>query len=238
MDIGAIQQAGLTLTEAKIYSVLLKQKGQQAGEIAKQTGIHRRNVYDAIERLVSKGLVGEFLEGKKKHFVAESPKRLLGLIKERETSLNRILPSLQAIYDTKKQQAEVQIYKGRAGLRSVLEDQLYVKNESIWVYGAYNDFSKALKYYFPHFEKNRIMRKVKVRLLLDTVSRDKPKKGQFLEIRYLPNFWSGPVSVNIYRNNVAIILWEEQPITILISSKQISDSYRSYFNLLWKIAEK
>ena len=238
MDIGAIQQAGLTSTEAKIYSVLLKQKGQQAGEIAKQTGIHRRNVYDAVERLVSKGLVGEFLEGKKKHFVAESPKRLLGLIKERETSLNRILPSLQAIYDTRKQEAEVQIYRGKNGLKTVLDDQLAVKKEEVWVYGAYNDFQKALKYYFPHFEKNRLKSNVKVRLLFDESSRKTPLSRQLLEIKYLPKFWSGPVSVNIYREKVAIILWEEQPITILISSKQVSESYRSYFNLLWKIAKK
>ena len=238
MDIGAIQQAGLTSTEAKIYHTLLRKRGQQAGEIAKQTGIHRRNVYDAIERLIAKGLVGYYLEGKRKHFTAESPKRLLGLLGERESSINTVLPGLLAIYDTTKSENEVQIYRDKAGVRTVLEDQTTVKGGELLVYGAYGDFQKALKYFFPHFERKRIAAKVHVKLLFDEESRGKPVSREFVEIRYLPKFWGGPVSTNIYRDKVAIIIWTEQPIAIVMESSEISSSYKRYFEHLWKTAKK
>jgi len=54
----------------------------------------------------------------------------------------------------------------------------------------------------------------------------------------MPKFWGGLVSTNIYRDKVAIILWAEQPITILIESKEISNSYRKYFEHFWKFASK
>jgi hypothetical protein len=42
--------------------------------------------------------------------------------------------------------------------------------------------------------------------------------------------------VEIYGNKVAIFDWTEPITTIIIEKKGIADSYRKYFNLLWKIA--
>jgi sugar-specific transcriptional regulator TrmB len=57
MDQKFLEEAGLTPIEVRIYLVLLEKGSIRAGEITRHTGIHRRNVYDAIERLVQKGLV-------------------------------------------------------------------------------------------------------------------------------------------------------------------------------------
>ena len=39
-----------------------------------------------------------------------------------------------------------------------------------------------------------------------------------------------------YRNKLDIV-WGEEPIGILIISKKVSESYKNYFELLWKIAK-
>jgi hypothetical protein len=45
--------------------------------------------------------------------------------------------------------------------------------------------------------------------------------------------------VNIYRDKVAIILWnEENPIAIVIKNKDISEGYKKYFEMTWKISKK
>jgi len=47
-----------------------------------------------------------------------------------------------------------------------------------------------------------------------------------------------PSSTVIYGNKTAIIVWSHPFLTILVENKEVSDSYRSYFNLLWNIAKK
>ena len=57
------------------------------------------------------------------------------------------------------------------------------------------------------------------------------------EIRYLPKKYESPVAMNIYGNKTAIILWAEKPIVIAIREKEIADSYRNHFELMWKLAK-
>ena len=51
-----LHHIGLTGTEAKIYLVLLDLGKAQAGVLSRKTGIHRRSIYDALDRLIEKGL--------------------------------------------------------------------------------------------------------------------------------------------------------------------------------------
>ena len=56
----AFEQLGLTKSESKIYLTLLDYGSMLAGKVAEKAGIHRRNVYDALHRLIEKGLVSYY----------------------------------------------------------------------------------------------------------------------------------------------------------------------------------
>ena len=60
---------GLTDAEAKIYLVLLELGSSQAVHITSKSALHRRTVYDAIERLVEKGLVSYIRENNIKKYL-------------------------------------------------------------------------------------------------------------------------------------------------------------------------
>jgi len=45
------------------------------------------------------------------------------------------------------------------------------------------------------------------------------------------------VSTNIYGNKIAIILWTDIPEAIIIENKAAADSYRDYFEVLWKASK-
>ena len=48
-----------------------------------------------------------------------------------------------------------------------------------------------------------------------------------------------PTSTEIYKNKTLIfILNSEDPMAILIESKAVADSFRKYFEMLWKQAKK
>ncbi len=63
------------------------------------------------------------------------------------------------------------------------------------------------------------------------------KEKQF-ETKLLPKEFITPVATQIYGDKILISIWEPTLLAIMIKSKEVAESYKSYFNLLWKLAKK
>jgi len=62
-------------------------------------------------------------------------------------------------------------------------------------------------------------------------------KMKLTEAKYLPESFDSQVSTNICGDQVVIALWNN-PITIIqIKNQAVADSYKRYFELLWKSAK-
>ena len=61
----------------------------------------------------------------------------------------------------------------------------------------------------------------------------KPLKLPLTNIRYIPSKFHSSVSTYIFNNKVALIMWVEKPIGIIIEHKEVYDSYKNYFEYLW-----
>ena len=57
-------------------------------------------------------------------------------------------------------------------------------------------------------------------------------------MRFNSNVYDTPATTWIYRDKIAIIVWSDQPIATLIRSKDIADSYRQFFNILWNSSKE
>jgi len=44
--------------------------------------------------------------------------------------------------------------------------------------------------------------------------------------------------INVYGDNVAMILWGKNPFALVIEQKEFAIGYKKYFEILWKIAKK
>ncbi len=235
MDIeNALREMGLTEHETKVYLALLKNGSSLAGRISRITGIHRRNVYDITERLIKKGVVGYILKNNRRYFEAVNPEKFLDILKERENNIMENLPMLKEIYSGSKEKQETNFYKGTEGLKTVFQDQLEDnKGKEILILGASQSAFEILPFYFKWYDKDRVNRRIKVRMI---ASGKLKKKISLAETRYLPEKYSNPLAINIYKDKVAIILWKKNPIVIVIKEKEIADSYRKYFEMMWKLS--
>ena len=83
----ALQEADLTGNEAKIYLALLELGSALAGEITKKSGINRTNVYDALDRLIEKGIVSYVITANRKYFEATNPERIISYLEEKENAI-------------------------------------------------------------------------------------------------------------------------------------------------------
>ena len=77
-----LAQIGLTNNEAKIYSILLELGKTQVGVLSRKTGVHRRSIYDVLDRLIEKGLVSYIMENGKRFYLAADPKRIKEIMDE------------------------------------------------------------------------------------------------------------------------------------------------------------
>ena len=239
-----LQEFGLTRNEAKVYLTLLKLGSCLAGEITERSGIHRRNVYDSIERLIEKGLVSFVITNNRKYFTATDPKRFLGIIGEerhylqkKEEDIKKILPELLLDKKLTKRKQDVYFFRGIEGLKFVYDDILRVSKDYIG-YGPAEQ-EGLLKVYFIHFIEQRKRKKIRANLIYNENARNqKFVRSPLIKVRFLPEQYSSHAALRIYGNKTAILLFSEEPLAILIENKSIADGYRKYFNILWNTAKK
>lgn len=241
-----LNELGLPKNEVKVYMALLKLGLASAGEITKLSGIHRRNVYDALERLINKGLVSYVTKEKIKYFEATNPYFLLNLLEREKGKLKSnksdLSPILSELLQIKKSQNGkdnlVVIYKGINGIKSILEDVLNSKKENL-VLGAHKP-PEAIKNYLERFHKRRIKLGIKEKLLFnknDVKRAVKLSQMPFTKVRFLPKNSNKQIAINIYGDKVAILMWSD-PVGILIKNEDVANTFREYFKLLWKIVSK
>ena len=77
------EELGLTPNEAKIYETLVSGGEMPVSEISIKAKVHRRNVYDALNRLLEKGLVFQIFQKGENLYRAVHPQKLLEVIKEK-----------------------------------------------------------------------------------------------------------------------------------------------------------
>jgi len=258
MNTSHLSGIGLTKLEIKVYLAVLEIGSATAGPISQKSGVHRRSVYDALDRLLEKGLVSTMKVNNRTEFQAVDPKRLLGLVKEKENDINSILPQLMLKFNSTREKQETLFFKGKEGIKSIFDDQLNV-GETIQIISGSTSAYEMLPYYIKRYDKERKRKKIQAQILFNNDYNDnnnnnnnkikntkkkeriqeKIKKPPLSQIKYLPEGYGGMSSINIYGDNVGIILWnKENPFGILIRQKEIADSYRNYFQLLWKIGKK
>lgn len=233
-----LREAGLTENESKIYVSLLELGPSNAGFISRKSGLHRRVVYDTIERLIKKGLVGYIIKNNVRLFQASNPKKIIEIIKEKEEQINSVMSDMLLMYNKTKEKEETNFYKGKNGLKTVMEDQLESsKEKEILVMGGSSVAYEILQFYFKWFDKRRVEKRIKTKIIFNKT--DKNISIPYSEVKFLPDKYTSPLAVNIYGDKVALILWsKENPLAIVIKNREISDGYRKYFDLMWKVARK
>ncbi|MFH1850703.1 MAG: helix-turn-helix domain-containing protein [archaeon] len=113
-----LRDLGLSLNEAKLYETMLQLGETNVSLISTKSRVHRRNVYDSLNKLIEKGLVSQYVVKGEKRFRATDPQRLLTILKDKEDRLSNILPEMKSKYLGVKQEEEAYIYRGVQGFKN------------------------------------------------------------------------------------------------------------------------
>ena len=85
--IALLSGLGVPQTEAMTYAALLKTEVHSIRKIAAYTGINRGTTYEALKRLTALGLASVRRQGNREHYTAESPEKILDIIRDKRRDL-------------------------------------------------------------------------------------------------------------------------------------------------------
>ncbi len=228
---------GFTSNEARIYLALLEFGPLSAGLISKRTLINRRTTYDTIEKLIKQGFLSYSIVANKKVFRSLNPDLIVEKIKDLEKEAQVLITQLKDLSFKVKEETEVYTLRGRKGIRSILNDIL--KAKEYVVFGSNEDFPEMMKHDFVQFQRKKKELHLKSRTLLSISLKGKEILNDVVTtFRFIPSDYSLPTSTFVYGTTVTTIIWSENPIGIVVENKSIADSYRHYFNALWKTGKR
>lgn len=238
MDKSDLVELGLGKSEAEIYLALIRLGKSTSTTLSKETGIHRTYIYDVLEKLKEKGLVSQIKETGKQYYLPTDPERLKDYLKEKIDIVDKILPELKKLKQSKTEETSVEVYKGKEGIKILLNNMISEAKDYIamGVIHYFEDERYLPKIFTDQWVLKMNEKRVKEKMILEEGTHVTPiKKSEF---RYLPREYLFLSSFIVYGDKVAIFVWEEPLIQILIKNKNIAQSYITQFNALWKIAKK
>jgi len=92
-----MHEIGLTKNEFIVYETLLKTGACTISSLSKECRLDQRSIYDYIERLRFKGLVGQMTCNNKRLFLGLNPNNLEFLIDEEKEKINNLFDKLSQI---------------------------------------------------------------------------------------------------------------------------------------------
>lgn len=242
-----LKEVGLSPNEAQIYETLLERGELTVPEIATRANIHRRNAYDAINRLAEKGFVLPVLGRGDNRYTAVDPVKLREILNEKQQRLDLVLPEMQKLFKHHRTDESTYIYKGIEGYKNFLGDMLQVGDDvyTIGAKGAWTD--QRLLQYSESFWLEAKRKGMKFYTVFDESAKDYARglsKYKNVTSRILAPQYSSNSAIDIYGNRVVMqragqhgVLPEDITLFMLVS-RDLAESYRTWFKLIWAAAKK
>ncbi len=245
-----LENLGLSPNEAKIYETLVEHGETGVSQIALFAKIHRRNAYDAIKRLVDKGLCFEIFSQKENLYNAVDPGKLLELANEKQREVERILPDLVKKFARRVVSEEVYIYKGLEGQKNIWRDVIRVGEDSYFIGAKAGWFDPRLRSAREAFFNEANRKKIKFIQLFDYITLEKMPDFTknfpgSLEYRVLPKQYSTNSAIHVFGDYVITYTGleeigkiSEDVVFFVLRSADLAKSYRAWFNYMWGESKK
>jgi len=247
MDISPLKEAGLTEGEVRVYLALLEIGSSTIGPILEKSGITKSIIYRILEKLIKKGLVSYIIKEKTKHYQATQPNKILDYVESKEKKIQQnknkiqeMIPQL-ILKQRLAKKSEANMYEGFRGLMTAYENR-YLKlkqGDEVVLYGLPPE---QPGFHHAYWKKNHMKLAklgIKCRMLYHPSVTNEILKNRnsykYCEARRMPFNTKSPSWVMVYKDVTLIAIPQgEMPFAFEITSQQVADSFRNYFEWFWK----
>jgi len=239
-----LQQFGLSKNEAIIYEALLRHGEMGVSLLSRKSGVHRRNVYDTLQRLVEKGLVFEIVTQRETVYQGVDPKKFREFLQEKEEVLNRALPHMDSLYKQVANKSEVFVYRGPEGWKNYMRDMVRLGDDAYFIGAKGCWLDERVKNFFPQFQKEFTKKNMTFWHIFDhEVKEEYPQILEHIgdKYRFLPAEFSTPCGIDIFGDRVNILSdmklggYEDYFSFTVVVNQQIADAFKTWFQFMYQM---
>jgi sugar-specific transcriptional regulator TrmB len=241
MLLDVLKNLGLNDKESKVYLACLELGSAPVSKISKNAKINRVTTYDILEKLIQKGFINYLTKNKIKYFSAVKPDTIYKITKQKTDDLRKALPDLKRLHG-ETAHPKIRYFEGLNGVKAIYQDTLSAKSEIL----NYAN-SEEVRTHWPEYDKEYVEKRAAKKIYLKGIAPlDKAglkvhseNKKYYRNIKLIPrNKYGFSNEINIYDNKVSIISFNEGLIGMIIESKEIADTQRVIFKMVWEFAEQ
>ncbi len=240
MDKTIFRNLGFTDYEIDISLTLIKNGPLSVYDISKKTGLYRQACYDALNRLQEKGYASSVVKNGKKIYQAIDPEKISEFLEEQKNQFEQILPELLRLKSQGKDDISVEVFKGKnidkIGLRDIIITLKQIGGEVLCTAVDESIPIANNKIVVGQYERDLVQYGIKEKVIIKKGTKGFLTKGQ-TRYRYIEEKYFNPNPIQIYGDKVQIIMWGNPNYLIIIENKNVADSFRKQFGLMWNIAK-
>jgi HTH-type transcriptional regulator, sugar sensing transcriptional regulator len=237
---------GFSPSEAKTYLSLLEQGELSVGEISTRAELSRAGTHEALNAILSRGLVEVRREGRNTYYKSAHPNVLFGMLEEKKREEERkqnemtdTIRGLIGMFQVSESKPGVRFFEGVEGLQALYLETLK-ENTNIDAILSPTTPPETLKHWLNDvYTKKRVELDIPARVIVSTRVTDEYIQNSttaLRDVRIVPeDQYPIQIEINIFGNNrVAFISYSTKELFgVLIDSPAISVSMKSFFALAW-----
>ncbi|MBI5881123.1 hypothetical protein HZB90_03265 [archaeon] len=242
-----LEEMGFTRGEIKVYEALLELGETTIGPISTKSGITPAKTYPILDKLLKKGLIAKVRKDKTLYFSANDPGRLLTYlddkrfsIEEKKKQIEKELPRLKLLQ--KESAPDTRVLQGIGGLKTFYEEhnRLLLKGKKVFkVFSFEDDWKKEdVKRFIQKQDAVRKEQGIEVRVIANEKIKKYITKEEYKLVNIRFTKQDVPVGTVVSQNQIALMTWKEEPLIIVIDSREIAGAYERFFDGLWERAKK
>lgn len=249
----ALEELGLTPTEAKLYLAGLSGGSMTIQNLGAATHIKRPTIYHALSTLREKGLVAEKRLLGKAHFSMSAPATIAALLERRKEKIERqaqglgdLIPLLESLRGSAAfEEISVVEYSGIDGMKTAMDIALYCKSRRWDIIAPFDNF---LRKYDKTYAKKYLAERARKGITSRTLWEDSMREGRKLtqaelterNPRLMPWVMHGKFKsmLILFDDKVAIFSSYEKQTAMIITSKDLHALFQAMFNGLWEFSEQ
>ena len=239
-----LESLGLSAKESSVYLSLVPRQDTGTSKLIRATGLHGQFVYAALGKLEAMGLAKHVIKNGRKKFSANTPQRLLSLVDEKRLTAQAVARELQNRFAGRHEQ-DFEVYRGESAFIAHQIDLLRRAPQG----ATWDAIASAMERYRATFEAYGMLEEldalrrekdVMIRYLGGESQRAKlveRKKNWFnWTYRIFPGLEVGLISIEIVSDTVSFVVYGDEILCFTLTSAEIADGYRAFFETLWNLA--
>lgn len=234
MKTNDLEKLGFSEKEAKIYFACLELKRGSSLQIASRAKLPKSTVFDDLKLLVKRGLVSTHVEKGIHRFVALDPALLKTQLQKQMDTLDKYLPELEQIFNTKTYQPTLLRYEGVSGVELVFQNILNDAKELIGISSAEDAYLKLP--FFREFVQQRLRKKIPARIILrDCEAARTMQADDRRELRQTKIVQAVPYNamILVWKNRIGLIALKSDYTAIVVDSPDVVTAFKLMFEILW-----